>query len=306
MSKFLRFGRKSNKHMTTTFPSKKSFERSSIETDIDFKFSKPTCPAAHKILILIKTSFNHFAIREATREGWMKQLRLFPKKFGVYFLVGHHDEATDLEVQKEQEKFGDIIMGDYQDTYHGVTLKVIMGMQFVYNYCKGAKYVVHLDDDTYFSPIRFMKIMWPKVEAQMKNPKAKIPGYTNNVHCSKLPYYHTHPMRKGRWKVDDKTWPGDYYPLYCSGLGWGMPIKVHRRTFEFTRKLDLQNISHLDDLILTGVIRAQNRFGLNAYPGIMWYENNKSLYTEDRLYARYKFGQYQDKDHQWKRKRREN
>lgn len=84
-----------------------------------------------------------------------------------------------------------------------------------------------------------------------------------------------------------------------------MPIKVHRKTFEYTRKIDFSKIYKIDDLILTGIIRAQAQFGLLRYNHIMWHLDNKQKYTAEKLYAKYKLGKYQVPEGQWKRKRRD-
>lgn len=285
-------------------PSSQSFERSTIEAEMDTDFSQLSCPESYQILIMVKTAITHFAIREAIRKGWQLDLKHYDNKIGVYFLVGHSTNSSIEEyLRNEQTKYGDILMAKLEDSYDQVTLKVVMGMQFVYNYCSKAEYVVHLDDDTYFSPIRFMKIIYPKIEQQIKNPDAIIEGYTNQVHCSSW-YHFSKPIRRNDaiWTVGLEQWGTDEYPNYCSGMGWGMAIKVHRRTFELTRKIDFSKIYNLDDLILTGIIRAQNLFGLAAYSGIMWHENNRKSHTEDKLYARYVWGKYQDPEHQWRRK----
>lgn len=252
----------------------------------------------------MKTAVPHFAVRTAIRKGWYQDTKKYGNKLVVFFLIGHSENAEHEEyVRQEQEKYGDIIMAKMEDTYRGVTKKVVMGMAFVYNYCKNALYVVHLDDDTYFSPIRFMRIIYPKVEQQKKSPKSVIQGYTDQVHCASM-YYHPRPFRRRRlWKVTLDQWASESYPNYCSGMGWGMPINVHRKTFELTRKIDFSQIYNIDDTILTGIIRAQVPYGLLNYGYIMWHTNNKSNQTAEKLYAKYKHGKYQVSELQWRRRR---
>lgn len=85
-----------------------------------------------------------------------------------------------------------------------------------------------------------------------------------------------------------------------------MPSKVHRRIFELTRKINFGRIYNLDDLVLTGLVRAQTPFKLTNYGDFMVYFDNNRGQLDTKLYAHYKYGKYQDPDGQWRRKRRDN
>ena len=192
-----------------------------MEVEIDTQFSQPKCLDAYEIIIMVKTAISHFPVRTAIREGWYRDIKRYGNKFGVFFLVGHSKNAEHEEyVRQEQEKYGDIMMANMEDTYEGVTKKVVMSMAFVYNYCKDVQYVVHLDDDTYFSPIRFMKIIYPKLEEQKQNPESVIPNYTNQVHCTVSWSYPKPVRKKTAWKVTWDQWGTESYPNFCGGTQW--------------------------------------------------------------------------------------
>ena len=50
-----------------------------------------------------------------------------------------------LELEAEQE--GDIVQGDFQDTYHHLSYKSIMGKLWAATFCEQAQFVVKTDDD---------------------------------------------------------------------------------------------------------------------------------------------------------------
>lgn len=158
----------------------------------------------------VKTAVHHFAIRSAIREGWLQDTKNYGNKFGVFFIVGHSKNPEHEQyVKQEQDKYGDMIMAKMIDSYDNVTKKVVLGMAFVYEKCKNVEYFLHVDDDTYFSPIRFMRIMYSKIEQQIKDPTAIIGNYTDLVHCAYAKTgKETYPIRRCRQKCIGRrcTW----------------------------------------------------------------------------------------------------
>ena len=57
------------------------------------------------------------------------------------------DKALQEKVYKENDKHGDIIQGDFIDTYHNLSYKASMGNFWVSEFCEQAEFVVKTDDD---------------------------------------------------------------------------------------------------------------------------------------------------------------
>ena len=53
------------------------------------------------------------------------------------------------QLEEESSKYGDIIQGDFLDTYHNLSYKAIMGNLWVAEFCSQAEFVVKTDDDMY-------------------------------------------------------------------------------------------------------------------------------------------------------------
>ena len=49
----------------------------------------------------------------------------------------------------ENNKHGDIVQGDFLDTYHNLSYKAIMGSLWVSEFCNQAEFVVTTDDDMF-------------------------------------------------------------------------------------------------------------------------------------------------------------
>ena len=53
------------------------------------------------------------------------------------------------QLEEESSKYGDIIQGDFLDTYHNLSYKAVMGNLWVAEFCSQAEFVVKTDDDMY-------------------------------------------------------------------------------------------------------------------------------------------------------------
>ena len=55
-----------------------------------------------------------------------------------------------LSKEVENRKFGDIVQGDFVDSYNNLSFKGIMGNLWVAEFCEQAEFVVKTDDDLYY------------------------------------------------------------------------------------------------------------------------------------------------------------
>ena len=55
-----------------------------------------------------------------------------------------------LSKEVENRKFGDIVQGDFVDSYNNLSFKGIMGNLWVAEFCEQADFVVKTDDDLYY------------------------------------------------------------------------------------------------------------------------------------------------------------
>ena len=59
------------------------------------------------------------------------------------------DAALQRRVEEESRRHGDLVQGDFLDTYHNLSYKAIMGNLWVAEFCSQAQFVVKTDDDMY-------------------------------------------------------------------------------------------------------------------------------------------------------------
>ena len=68
----------------------------------------------------------------------------------LVFLLGRpEDDEKQAMLEEESSMHGDIIQGDFLDTYHNLSYKAIMGNLWVSEFCDQAEFVVKTDDDMF-------------------------------------------------------------------------------------------------------------------------------------------------------------
>ena len=148
------------------------------------------------MVVIVKTSADASDRRDAIRATWGRreeleweeeeededgvergrqkssQRRFF--RLHVFFLLGRPSTGPDMEadVRREARDHNDILMWDFKDSYRNLTIKSILGIQWVARHFDsgrgrggagggsgGAKYVVSMDHDVYFHPPNLIKFL---------------------------------------------------------------------------------------------------------------------------------------------------
>ncbi|XP_046736300.1 beta-1,3-galactosyltransferase 5-like [Diprion similis] len=164
-----------------------------------------TCNNSHPLIVaLIHTAPKNYAKRMIIRETWGKKI------YGimVFFFVGMSTEFQ-CKLEEEDKTYGDIVQGNFIDSYRNLTYKHVMDLKWAKYHCPDVKYVLKLDDDVFVNT--------PAVLAFLA--RNMLPWGENRVmRCN--PASSTVPQRKAgdKWMVTKKEYPGKTYPAYC--LGW--------------------------------------------------------------------------------------
>lgn len=94
------------------------------------------------------------AARHAIRSTWGNESSIPGVSIAKIFLTGISptmtNEIQDM-LQEESVTFRDIIQQDFLDTYNNLTLKTMMGMEWVTKYCPRASYVLKIDSDMFLN-----------------------------------------------------------------------------------------------------------------------------------------------------------
>ena len=214
-----------------------------------------------KYIVYVHTSPPNEKRREFVRKSWGNAKLFQDGRFRVVFMMGLPANQQQQEViDREHAQYGDIVQGDFMDTYHNLTLKGLMGLNWVSKYCGKTKFVLKADDDAFVNIFSLFDIL----DSNPGNPKTVMCYRWVGMGILR------DPKTCMKWCVDDSEFPGQtMYPPYCSGLAYVMSTDIIARMYSVSRDTPF---FWVDDVYITGLLLGK-------------IENVTYVHLEDRLTA---------------------
>ncbi|KAG8432397.1 hypothetical protein GDO86_016876 [Hymenochirus boettgeri] len=187
------------------------------------------------LVILISTTHKEFDARQAIRETWGNESNFKGIKLVTLFLLGKNsDPVLNQMVEQESQIFHDIVVEDFIDSYHNLTLKTLMGMRWVATFCSKAKYVMKTDSDIF---VNMDNLIYKLLKPTTKPRRRYFTGYVINGG----------PIRdvRSKWYMPRDLYPESNYPPFCSGTGYIFSADVAEliyKTSLHTRLLHLEDV----------------------------------------------------------------
>lgn len=146
-------------------------------------------------VVLLHSAPLNAANRQTLRETWLhKDPRML-----TFFVMGQtHSKSAQKRINRENKQFGDIIQGNFVDSYHNLTYKQTMAMKWFNTHCTGVKFLIKMDDDV------FMNV--PAVFEYLKKNE------NSNQSIMGLLVKPESPQRQGKWKISREQWIDNMYP----------------------------------------------------------------------------------------------
>ncbi|XP_001366179.1 beta-1,3-galactosyltransferase 2-like [Monodelphis domestica] len=166
------------------------------------------------LLMLVMTRPQDVGVRQAIRQTWGNETLVPSVVVRRLFVLGLPPPLFDKELQalleEEDREHGDLLQVGFLDTYRNLTLKVLMGLEWMAQHCPSAKYVLKVDSDVFLNP-RFLlhQVLWPNGPS----PPDFITGHINR---------NTNPVRRlhTKWYMPPELYSQSKYPDYCVGPGY--------------------------------------------------------------------------------------
>lgn len=177
------------------------------QLEMSSKWQAPPLPYSPvELFIGILSAGNHFAERMAVRKSWMQHPLIKSSKVVARFFVAlRARNEVNVDLKKEAEYFGDIVIVPYMDTYDLVVVKTVAICEYGVR-TVSAKNIMKCDDDTFV-----------RVDVMVREAR-RVPEGTS-LYVGNINYYHK-PLRSGKWAVTYEEWPEEDYPPYANGPGY--------------------------------------------------------------------------------------
>jgi hypothetical protein len=171
---------------------------------------------------------------------------------------GQKTEAADVSkaILEEMEEHGDIVLGNFVDSYDNLPHKTMTGYTYFAKQCHRAdkkQYVMFIDDD---------------VLMDVQN----LDGYFKSENASDFACFgflgeHARPNRWGKYNVTIEQWAGGhFFPKFCSGKSAvcsstdinpgpcaGMSSEMAEKIFDAASTTDAKGFK-LEDVLFTGIV----------------------------------------------------
>ncbi|KAM4035290.1 beta-1,3-galactosyltransferase 2-like [Anomaloglossus baeobatrachus] len=161
------------------------------------------------LVLLIPSAPQEFHTRNVLRNTWANESLVNGVHIIRLFLLGR-SKSNDEKVIQESDQFHDIIMQDFLDSYYNLTIKTLMGIEWVSRLCPKVKYIMKIDSDMFFNPwLLVERILHPQ-----RPPKKNF--FTGMITLNGLP----HREKDSKWYMSTKTYSKMFYPPFCTGTGY--------------------------------------------------------------------------------------
>ena len=183
--------------------------------------------------------------RDMMRRTWANPKLFKDAPFKVVYLLGLPSSPKHQPALREEfEKYGDLIQGDFMDTYKNLTLKAVMGLKWLSTHCPNVPYVMKTDDDSF---INIFEISKQFAEHRNKTSVIMCPVYED----SSMPVLRDRKTCM-KWCVRKRELAGmKYFPRYCAGIAYIMSMPLVGQMYQASRS---EPFFWIDDVYITGLL----------------------------------------------------
>lgn len=165
------------------------------------------------LVLLVAAEPSQSDARHAIRQTWGNESVVAGVGVVRLFLLGRvkgTDPFLQSIIEEESRIYHDIIQQDFQDTYYNLTIKTLMGMNWVATYCPHTSYVMKTDSDMFVNTeYLIQKLLKPELP-----PKQKF--FTGYI----MRGYSPNRNKDSKWYMPPEMYPSGRYPTFCSGTGY--------------------------------------------------------------------------------------
>ncbi|XP_026230253.1 beta-1,3-galactosyltransferase 2-like [Anabas testudineus] len=221
------------------------------------------------LVLLIATEARQVEARNAIRQTWGNESVASTLGFIRLFLLGKNDGELGLLQQRmleaESRRYHDIIQQNFLDSYKNLTVKTLMGMNWVAMHCPRASYVMKTDSDMFVNTEYLIyKLLRPEV-------KPKKNYFTGN----NMRGYAPNRNKNSKWYMPPELYPSEKYPTFCSGTGYVFSGDLARKIYRAS--LSIRHL-HLED-VYVGICLAKLRIETSPPPNEFLFNHWRVSYS---------------------------
>lgn len=229
---------------------------------------------SHMAVILVSSPRASFMERQLIRKTWGSIDKYRGWRIHTVFLMGQSEYCLvpgnngtreneiineELGLMKEYEKYGDLVVGAFADTFKNETYKHLMGYKYVLESCPDADLIIKTNDNMF---VDITKIIDTRETELRTHSYDKNPQSLSDIFCH---LYQDGPTRcrdcaNKKWFSTREEWPEDKYPLYCIGNDYAISREWLEKIYSVRTE---GGFFWVDDVFIMGKLReiAETNYG---------------------------------------------
>ncbi|KAH9499880.1 hypothetical protein Btru_076829 [Bulinus truncatus] len=199
---------------------------------------------SYDAIMAVHTAPSNEAKRQAFRWLYTDSQKTYPYTLKVIFFIGLVKNAKlHSQLVNESQQFGDLVQGNFVDSYKNLTYKTIFVYKWVSDHCRGLKLMLRTDDDVYLDVQHFFKA-WGRLVSTDE---------TNTLMCDVV--HQDVVWRKGKWAVQREEIAEDKYQFqHCRGYFAALTSDLPGKMVESARRTPF---FWIDDVFMYGFVAAK-------------------------------------------------
>ncbi|CAL9688919.1 unnamed protein product [Knipowitschia caucasica] len=224
------------------------------------------------LLLFVKTSPENIQRRQSIRSTWGNQsyiaetLGVTVKVLFVLGAPGVSDSDSfgpQEQLEFEDSLYSDLIQQDFYDSFHNLTLKLLMQFHWMHHHCAHARFLMSADDDVF--------VHMPNLVQYLQDMSNKGPTdlWVGRVHRGSPPVR----SRSSKYYVPYDVYEWLSYPDYTAGAGYVVSSDVADKIYHATLTL---NASLFIDDVFMGI--CANAVGVSPREHVFFSGESKAPY----------------------------
>ncbi|GAA6110905.1 lactosylceramide 1,3-N-acetyl-beta-D-glucosaminyltransferase A [Tachysurus ichikawai] len=198
------------------------------------------------LLLFVKTSPENFIRRQAIRSTWGNETYI-KKELGVnvkvVFIMGVHPDghkrgAIQKQLQAEDLNHGDLVQQDFLDTFHNLTMKLLLQFRWAHANCAHARFLMSADDDIFIHMPNLVRLL------EQLSSQGVVDLWVGHVHRGSPPVR----RKDSKYYMPLQMYQWSSYPDYTAGAGYVVSQDVAAKIYQAT--LFLNASLHIDDVFM--------------------------------------------------------
>ena len=202
------------------------------------------------VMFMIISAPENEKIRQLARDTWISITSYAGLTISHVFLLGNRPDSPNDQIRKENDLYHDIVQEDFIDSYRNLTVKSIMALKWATTYCKNAKLIFKMDDDTLVNTFLLLKLLKEKQFLKSKSILCNSPRY---VADDLIPVRDLKKKRNNKWILTRDEYPENCFPTYCAGSGYAMNQQIASKLYQAALNTRMLTI---EDVYVTGILPA--------------------------------------------------